>query len=249
MLAGLCAGVYGAIAGFFIGFLADIVRLEERERRRLKEFLEKPRPGSDGGLLRELAAASAIALWGSWPGTADRRTRILLFERFAAETLHCTAPISREVERAVDVASRCSGADIADLARYLAALDGGPGQKILARWAYALAALGGSSLSAADELQIRSALVDCGIGTEAQAAARVAAFPDSKDPWTVLGLSPGSPIADIKRAYRRLSRLFHPDVSGGVGDGGERFREVGEAYAALSGKNREVPTRFEREAR
>ncbi len=241
-LAGLCAGLYGAAVGFVLGFLADIARLEERERRRLKRFLEKPEPGSTIDLARELTAASAIALSDVWPGISDRRTRILLFERFAAEILRADAHATRDVERAIDVASRCGSCDIAALARRLAALDGGPGQTILARWAYALAALGGSPLRAADEMQIRAALADCGIGGDAQAAARAAAFPRSKDPWTVLGLSPGASNAEVKRAYRRLSRLFHPDMAAGAEDGGERFREVGEAYAALSGKTREVST-------
>ena len=50
--------------------------------------------------------------------------------------------------------------------------------------------------------------------------------------YDVLGLSPGASESEIKAAYRRLAREFHPD-SGTPGDV-ERFREVQEAYETLS---------------
>jgi curved DNA-binding protein CbpA len=62
-------------------------------------------------------------------------------------------------------------------------------------------------------------------------AARLASFPGERDPWTVLGLAPGASRAEVKRAYRRLSRAFHPDASRDE-DGG-RFRELRGAYAQL----------------
>jgi curved DNA-binding protein CbpA len=40
----------------------------------------------------------------------------------------------------------------------------------------------------------------------------------------------------VKRAYRRLSRAFHPDAS--PGDDGARFRELQQAYAALASSSR-----------
>jgi hypothetical protein len=233
--AGLAAGLYGVAAGFLIGAMVDIARLEARERRRIETFLEYPSGEAPREIVEGLAAAAALALRGDWPGTADRETRMILFGRLAAEAAGSDARGRREAERAADVAYRFGRPDLVGLARRMASREAAcAGATLLARWAYALAALGGRGLDAGDELRIRAALADCGLGAEEQLAARAEAFPGSKDPWTTLGLSPGASAAEAKRAYRRLSRLFHPDVAEGSADGGARFREVREAYAALA---------------
>lgn len=53
-----------------------------------------------------------------------------------------------------------------------------------------------------------------------------------KDYYETLGLSRGATQDDIKHAYRKLARKFHPDVSKDV-DAEARFKELGEAYAVL----------------
>ncbi len=234
-LAGLAAGWYGLAAGFVIGTMADIARIESRERRRLQLFLEAPKDADPGDPLFCLAAAGAIAVSGDWPGTRDRETRIMLLGRMISETEGGGAGTAKAAERAADAASRCGKPDLASLARFLArAGEDCPAAAALARWAYALAALGGLRLGAGDELRIRAALADCGIGAQAQAKARARAFPGERDPWTALGLSPGASAAEVKRAYRRLSRLFHPDLAPLAEDGAARFNELREAYAELS---------------
>lgn len=50
--------------------------------------------------------------------------------------------------------------------------------------------------------------------------------------FDTLGLPPGASESDIKKAYRRLARRFHPDVSSEP-DAEERFLEVTEAYEYL----------------
>jgi molecular chaperone DnaJ len=55
----------------------------------------------------------------------------------------------------------------------------------------------------------------------------------ARDLYEVLGVSPDADDAEIKLAYGELARILHPDVSSREADG-ERFREVGEAYAVLS---------------
>ncbi|HSS81418.1 MAG TPA: DnaJ domain-containing protein [Gaiellaceae bacterium] len=53
------------------------------------------------------------------------------------------------------------------------------------------------------------------------------------DYYEVLGLQRGADATEIKRAFRAKARLLHPDVSGDP-DAEERFRELADAYAALS---------------
>jgi curved DNA-binding protein len=53
-----------------------------------------------------------------------------------------------------------------------------------------------------------------------------------KDYYKTLGVEPGASDADIKSAYRRLARKFHPDVSKEAG-AEERFKAINEAYEVL----------------
>ena len=53
-----------------------------------------------------------------------------------------------------------------------------------------------------------------------------------KDYYGVLGVERDANTAEIKRAYKRLARKYHPDVSKEP-DAEERFKEVGEAYDVL----------------
>ncbi|MCG6872898.1 MAG: DnaJ domain-containing protein [Gammaproteobacteria bacterium] len=53
-----------------------------------------------------------------------------------------------------------------------------------------------------------------------------------KDYYDVMGLGRDATQDDIRRAYRKLARKFHPDVSKET-DAEIRFKEIGEAYAVL----------------
>lgn len=53
-----------------------------------------------------------------------------------------------------------------------------------------------------------------------------------KDYYKVMGLARDASQDDIKRAYRRLARKYHPDVSKEA-DAERQFKEVGEAYEVL----------------
>lgn len=56
----------------------------------------------------------------------------------------------------------------------------------------------------------------------------------SKDPYEVLGISRSANADDIKSAYRRLARRYHPDVNPNDPTAEEKFKEVGSAYSVLS---------------
>jgi molecular chaperone DnaJ len=53
------------------------------------------------------------------------------------------------------------------------------------------------------------------------------------DYYLLLGLGPGATEGEIKRAYRRLARKFHPDINPGDQAAEIRFRRILEAYETL----------------
>ena len=58
-----------------------------------------------------------------------------------------------------------------------------------------------------------------------------------KDYYKALGVEPTASEAEIKTAYRRLARKYHPDVSKEAG-AEERFKSVNEAYEVLKDKEK-----------
>ena len=58
-----------------------------------------------------------------------------------------------------------------------------------------------------------------------------------KDYYEVLGIERNAGPADVKRAYKKLARKYHPDVSKEP-DAEERFKEVGEAYDVLRDRDK-----------
>lgn len=56
---------------------------------------------------------------------------------------------------------------------------------------------------------------------------------DYRDYYQVLGVGKNADAKEIKRAYRRLAREFHPDVNPGDPGAQERFKEINEAYEVL----------------
>jgi DnaJ-class molecular chaperone len=58
------------------------------------------------------------------------------------------------------------------------------------------------------------------------------------DYWSLLGVSPDSDASQLKRAFRREARRWHPDLNGNDSHAEERFKLVNEAYAVLSDPRR-----------
>jgi curved DNA-binding protein len=55
-----------------------------------------------------------------------------------------------------------------------------------------------------------------------------------KDYYKILGVDKKATQADIKKAYRKLARQYHPDVNPGVKSAEGRFKEINEANEVLS---------------
>ena len=55
-----------------------------------------------------------------------------------------------------------------------------------------------------------------------------------KDYYAILGVGRSAPEKEIKQAYRRLARKYHPDVNPGDKAAEAKFKEVNEAYEVLS---------------
>ncbi|MFL5922147.1 MAG: molecular chaperone DnaJ [Gaiellaceae bacterium] len=55
-----------------------------------------------------------------------------------------------------------------------------------------------------------------------------------KDLYETLGIAKGASAEEIKKAYRKLARKYHPDANPGDASAEERFKEVQHAYDVLS---------------
>lgn len=56
----------------------------------------------------------------------------------------------------------------------------------------------------------------------------------AQDYYQTLGVARSADAAEIKKAYRKLARKFHPDVNPNDPEAEKRFKEIQEAYAVLS---------------
>ncbi len=66
-----------------------------------------------------------------------------------------------------------------------------------------------------------------------------------KDYYQILGVSRGANEQEIKQAYRKLARKYHPDINPGDTQAEAHFKEINEAYETLSDKEkREKYDRF-----
>ncbi|MDP5016259.1 MAG: J domain-containing protein, partial [Dolichospermum sp.] len=59
--------------------------------------------------------------------------------------------------------------------------------------------------------------------------------------YSLLGLHPGASVIDIRRAYRELSKLYHPDTTELVANiATAKFQQINEAYATLCNPERRL---------
>ena len=57
---------------------------------------------------------------------------------------------------------------------------------------------------------------------------------DKRDYYEVLGVAKNASDAELKKAYRKLAKKYHPDVNPGDKEAEAKFKEATEAYGILS---------------
>src|SRR5437016_3613799 len=57
---------------------------------------------------------------------------------------------------------------------------------------------------------------------------------EGQDYYQALGVTREAGQEEIRKAYRRLARQYHPDVNGGNAEATERFKQINQAYEVLS---------------
>ena len=60
----------------------------------------------------------------------------------------------------------------------------------------------------------------------------------TKDYYSILGVSRNADDKEIKQAFRRLARKYHPDVNPGDKSAEEKFKQINEAHEVLSDKEK-----------
>ncbi|MBE6934147.1 MAG: J domain-containing protein [Ruminococcaceae bacterium] len=55
----------------------------------------------------------------------------------------------------------------------------------------------------------------------------------AKDPYQVLGVSPNASDEEIKKAYRKLAKKYHPDLNPGDREAAQKMQEINAAYEQI----------------
>ena len=74
---------------------------------------------------------------------------------------------------------------------------------------------------------------------------------DKRDYYEVLGIDKNASADEIKKAYRKKAKQYHPDLNPGDKEAEAKFKEANEAYEVLSDEQKEAvaeePTRTVRD--
>ncbi len=61
------------------------------------------------------------------------------------------------------------------------------------------------------------------------------------DPYKVLGVSPDASDEEIKKAYRRLAKKYHPDLNPGDAEAAKKMQQVNAAYEQIKNPEKAAP--------
>ena len=70
---------------------------------------------------------------------------------------------------------------------------------------------------------------------------------DKKNYYEVLGVDKKASQDEIKSAYRKLAKKYHPDFNPGDKDAAEKFKEINEANSVLSDEEKRKQYDYELE--
>ena len=65
---------------------------------------------------------------------------------------------------------------------------------------------------------------------------------NKRDYYEVLGIDKSASEKELKSAYRKLAKKYHPDANPGDKQSEEKFKELSEAYDILKGLKKESCT-------
>ena len=63
---------------------------------------------------------------------------------------------------------------------------------------------------------------------------------EKRDYYEVLGVDKNASEDEIKRAYKKMARKYHPDLNPDNKEAEEKFKEVNEAYEVLSDSDKKA---------
>lgn len=66
----------------------------------------------------------------------------------------------------------------------------------------------------------------------------------AQDPYNILNVAKGAPLAEVRKAYRKLAKEFHPDKNPGNKAAEEKFKKISAAFTFLDDESRKA--RFDR---
>jgi DnaJ-domain-containing protein 1 len=221
------AGLYGAPAGALLAIMGAEIFRTQRFKSELAAHLVDP--GASLPPADEPVPGAALL---AGIGAVEAR-RLGVPPEAAAQTLRGISSLPSQVSawtaRALQAAY--AGKDMSlSFAVLAAAFDSRAARSLrpaAAQMLFALLRMTREKLDSEEELATAARLAALGAQESAVWEARRKFFPDYRDPWDILGISPGSDKDEVRKAWRRLSRRYHPD---GPTGNAEAFREAREAY-------------------
>lgn len=69
-----------------------------------------------------------------------------------------------------------------------------------------------------------------------------------EDPYKILGLAPDASPDEVKKAYRQMAKIFHPDLHPDDPNAHEKMNEINEAYDMLTNPDKYAAKRAQQEA-